>query len=109
MHALLERCSPALIKRLGGKRGETLALERILAQARRMPYPQQQILTWQFGLDGCDVCDVTAVADRLRLPVDRAEHLLEQALVDLGFALVGGPPADMAVVPAVRSASGRLD
>jgi hypothetical protein len=97
MNALLERCSPSLVERLGGRGGQTLALERIRQEVRQMPYPQRQILLSQFGID-TPALDITTIADRLGLPPGRVDELLEQALVDLGFALIGAAPADISIL-----------
>lgn len=100
MHGILERCSPAKIRRLGGEGGPTLAVQRIVDEVRCLSVPQQQILVWQLGLDG-GTADVTTIAERLALPVDRVERLLEQALVDLGFALIGAAPTDLTIIGVV--------
>jgi hypothetical protein len=100
MQELLERCSPSLVGRLGGRVGETLALERIKQEVRRMAYPHRQVLAAQFGIDEPAV-GVATIAGRLGLPAGRVDELIEEALIDLGFALIGADPADISIVGVV--------
>jgi hypothetical protein len=104
MEALLERCSASLVRRLGGGAGETLVLERIKDEVRRMPYPHRQILASQFGIDRPPL-GIPMIARRLGLPSSRVDKMLEEALIELGFVLIGAPPADTAIVGVV----GRID
>jgi hypothetical protein len=45
------------------------------------------VLLWQLGLSG-ETLDVATIAGRLLLPEWRVDQLLEEALVELGWALV---------------------
>lgn len=107
MKHLLASCSSALIIRLAGTSGSedatTLAELRILEAVAQLPRPYRQILSWQFGLNGRKI-DVTAIADRLMLPVERVDRLLDQALVELGFVLLSYEQPDPAEAEAVAAA-----
>jgi hypothetical protein len=65
----------------------SIAHERLIACVRALPRRHALILAWQFGFGG-SVADATTIAGRLGLPVEQVDHLLEQALAELGCELI---------------------
>jgi hypothetical protein len=68
-----------------GCRSQGLAL--IGEAVYRMRPDHARVLSWQLGL-ACETLDVATIAGRLLLPERRVDQLLEEALVELGWALV---------------------
>jgi hypothetical protein len=80
----------------------SLALDRIGVEVGALPYPWRQILEAQLGLEGA-IADLTTLGERLALPVEHVEQMLEEALVDLGFALIGPRPSDVGIVGVIAA------
>jgi hypothetical protein len=81
--------------RLIGKSGRAEVLSACRSQAfsligdtvDQMHPDHARVLSWQLGLAG-ETLDVATIAGRLLLPEWRVDQLIEEALVELGWALV---------------------
>lgn len=92
MNELVTCCSAALLRRLSGP-GATeanvisLAEARIAREIAGLPPLASRIVRWRFGV-GCPSLTEQEIAQRLRISVGRVESIRDEALLQVGFALV---------------------
>lgn len=95
MNALLAYCSPGLLARLAGpcdpRLVPVLALARVAREVRELEPLHARIIRSTFGLD-TEPLDLASIAAQLGLPVECAASLLDEALIELGWALVCAEP-----------------
>ena len=98
MNELTSYCSQALLERLANdapcNSGDVVSLAeaRIIRDVRKLSALGSRILRWRYGL-GCEQLTDAQIAARLRLQIDTVAEIGDEALLELGFALVSVPAA----------------